>query len=213
MSPTAAFRLRVVLLTLGSLGAILTAGGPVLLAADVLAESRGFRPDGIGLIVPGVVATALVIALSAVACVVVFASGGSSPTTRARCSAALAVTPVLLTGGIAVWCARYLSSSTTFGAETVWIGVAAASVIAFALACAALLGASLVRGDASRSVLLVIGLGCLIAGAVLQPAFLPGAILASALAVCSGAFGADARADRVRRVPVIGGGSALTRRR
>jgi len=202
-----------VLLTLGSVGAIVTAGGPVWLAADVLAESRGFRPDGIGLIVPGVIATALAIAMSAVTCVVVFASGASSPTTRARCSAALAVMPVLLTGGIAVWCARYLSSSTTFGAETVWIGVAAASVIAFTVACAALLGASLVRGDFSRSVLLVIALGCLIAGAVLQPAFLPGAILASALAACSGAFVTDARADRVRRVPVIEGGSALTRHR
>lgn len=195
MSPTAGSRLRVVLLTLGSLGAIATAGGPVLLAADVLEESRGFRPDGIGLIVPGVVATALVIAMSAVAWVVVFASGGSSPTTRARCSAALAVMPVLLAGGIAVRCARYLSSSTTFGAESVWIDVAAASFVAFALACAVLLAASLVRGDMSRSVLLVIALGCLIAAAVLRPAFISGAILASALAACSVVFVTETRAQ------------------
>lgn len=172
--------------------AIVTAGGPVFLAVDVLERSTGYRPDGIGLIVPGLVVTALTVFLVGIAFLCVFVrSDGRTPRGRARGGSGIAILPVLLTGWTAVIGVRYLSSQVSIGALFVWLDTALAAAVLFAGACGAFVVAAVVRRASSRLVALGLAVAALVAAAVAQPYLVSGVVLSVSLAICAGLLSLD----------------------
>ncbi|WP_152970346.1 hypothetical protein [Frigoribacterium sp. RIT-PI-h] len=160
----------------------------MILAADVLERSRGYRPDGIGLIFPGLMVTTLTVLMTVIAFLCPFVRGGDAASVKERLSSGIAIAPPLLTVGVAALNVHYLSSQLTFGAPRVWFDVACGSAILLVSSSVALSVATFSRATVLRQVALGTAIAAFIGAAVLQPLFLSGIILSSALALCSVMF-------------------------
>jgi len=172
-------------LVVGAVASTVTAGGPVFLATDVAEVATGYRPDGIGLIVPGLVATALVALAAAVGLGCALLGQGRVPAaTRARRTAAAALLPMVVTASVALAVVARHSSGRTLGWPATWWSAAGTTAVCFTVAALALVVASVTRRGTVRIVAASLATAALGLGGAAQPAMTV-SLLGGSLAVAT----------------------------
>jgi len=173
-------------LVVGAVAGTVTAGGPVFLATDVAEVATGYRPDGIGLIVPGLVATALVALAAAVGLGCALLGQGRVPAAvRARRTAAAALLPMIVAASVALAVVARHSSGRTLGWPATWWSAAGTTAVCFTVAALALVVALATRRGTVRVVAASVATAALGVGGAAQPAFVSVSLLGGSLAVAT----------------------------